>query len=244
MSLAISKYDTVWTSTQQERIGAGYYDPQGGRVFHYSEDGGSGVARGKLAVGVDIVANHVNLSFQTAPAAGDKVVKVTLGATAAAQDLYKDGWLNVQDGTGEGRAYPVEGNMATDSAGTCILTLKEGIDTAGALSEANVDLHKNLYKDIKISVADQADVAVGVPIVAATASYFGWVQTWGAAAVLQDETTAIGQQQTIGSSVVGALELQDAAGENAVGIQGNQTAVDTEYTMVYLKLDPIIGNSG
>lgn len=244
MNLAETKYDEAWSSTAKASVGAGYYDSLGGRIFHYAYDGGSGGARGKMFVAVDIVTNHVNLSFQTAPAVGDTQVKVTLGGTAAAQDLYKNGWLNVQDGTGEGRAYPIEGNMYTAASGTCVITLKDQIDTAGALAEANVDLHKNLYNYIKINPHDQADTPVGVPLRAVTASYYGWVQTWGACAVLMDETGAVGDNYTLGAGVDGAVEAADAADEPFIGISSMQAGVDTEYQLVYLKLDPTVGQSG
>jgi hypothetical protein len=152
--------------------------------------------------------------------------------------------LVVQDGTGEGRAYPVEGHAAADASATLTVNLKEAIDTTGALSETNVDLIANLYKSIQISVSDQADTVVGVPLVTATASYFGWVQTWGACSVLMDETIAVGSMVVVGESVAGAVQTDDGAGEGIVGIQGPQAGVDTEYQLVYLKLDPLPYNSG
>jgi hypothetical protein len=243
MASAISEYDAASTSTQPDRIGAGQYDALGGRIFHLAEIGGTGIDRGKLIVGATH-ANLVNLSFQTAPTAGDRDIKVTLSSQALSLDDLKDGWLVVQDGTGEGRAYPIEGHAAASASATATITLKETIDTTGALSEANVDLQKNLYKDVVISVTDQADVPVGVSLVAATANQYNWVQTWGAAAVWQDEANAVGTQVTIGTGVAGQVEAQDAAGEQVVGFQGAQAGVATEYQLVYLRLDPLPYNSG
>jgi hypothetical protein len=244
MGLAISKYDTTWTTTQQERLGAGQVDALGGRIFHYAEADATGIARGKLAVSETVVGQHVNLSFQTAPAANATSAKVTLGSTALTADYYKDGWLVVQDGTGEGRAYPIEGHAAADASATGTFQLKEGIDTAGALSETNVDLIANLYKSIQISVSDQADTVVGVPIVTGTASRFGWVQTWGMCSVLMDETVAVGAEVVVGESVAGAVQTSDGVAEGRVGIMGAQAGVDTEYQLVFLKLDANPYNSG
>lgn len=244
MNSAISKYDSTWTSTQQERLGAGQFDALGGRVFHYASADSTGADRGKLLVSETQDAQHVDLSFQTAPAVGDVQVKVTLGSNAVTADQYKDGWFVVQDATGEGRAYPIEGHAAADASATATFDLKEAIDTAGALAETNVDLIRNLYSSVQLSVADQADVPVGVAIVAATASYFGWVQTWGACAVWHDEADPIGDTLTIGGATAGQVEQADASDEPTIGLQGPTAAGVADYQLVYLKLDPIVGNSG
>lgn len=244
MGSAISEYDSASNSTQQERIGAGQYDALGGRIFHYAEIGGTGIDRGKLAVQATH-ANLSNLSFQTAPTAGDRDIKVTLSSQALSADDLKDGWLIVQDGTGEGRAYPVEGHAAASASATATITLKETIDTTGALSETNVDLQKNLYKDIVISVTDQDDHPVGVSLVAATANQYNWVQTWGACAVWQDEAITVGAGVVIGTGVAGQVEEFDYnSGEPVLGIQGATVGVATEYQLVYLRLDPLPYNSG
>lgn len=240
--LAISKYDQT-SSTQLDRLGAGQFDALGGRVFHYAEAGGTALDRGKLTV----QATHSNLSdlsFQTAPAVGDTEVKVTLSSQALSADDLKDGWFVVQDATGEGRAYPVEGHAAASASATATITLKEAIDTAGALSETNVDLIKNLYKDIVISASDQNDVPVGVPIVAISADEYGWVQTWGACAVWHDEADPVGDRLTIGGATNGQVEQADASDEVTIGIQGPIVAAASDYQMVYLRLDPLPYNAG
>jgi len=213
------------------------YSDAFGRTFIYAKAGATGLSRGKLTVAADVVANHVKMNFAVAPTAGDLVVKVTLGATAATADQYKDGWLVVNDGTGEGRAYPVEGNLAADSAGTCTVYLKEAIDTTGALSEANVDLLAGKWNGTVISAADQADAPTGVPIVAVTANYFYWSQTGGPCAVLADEALSpVGGIVTIGSSTAGAVEELDAVAEPLVGEVMQTAGVDAEYPMINLQI--------
>ncbi|OQY38545.1 MAG: hypothetical protein B6226_03500 [Candidatus Cloacimonetes bacterium 4572_65] len=234
MNISSSQISSI-SSIKANAVGTvGYYN---GKVYKYGQAGAVNLARGKMCIAPAVVANHINLSFQTAPAVGDKVVYVTLGATAATADQYLDGQFVVQDGTGEGRAYPISGNLATDSAGTCKVYLKEPIDTAGALSEANVDLIANPYSGVLVTVADQLDMAVGVPVVAITASYYGWFQTAGPCATLIDETLAIGVAVTIGSSVAGAVEAADGAGEAIVGVVASTGGVDTEYQLINLTID-------
>jgi len=218
------------------RVGQRYSDSQG-RVFRYAKAGAVNLSRGKLCVAPTVVANHINLSWATAPAIGDRVVSITLGATAATVDQYKGGMLVVQDGTGEGRAYPIEGHAAADSSGTITLTLAETIDTAGVASETGCDLIANPGRGAVISVTDQADQAVGVPVVAIAAGEFGFIQTGGPASVLMDEAITNGLALTIGTGVAGAVEALDAAGEQQVGVMAGTAGVDTEYQLVELTID-------
>lgn len=240
MYLGIRQPGSLSTSAQETKLGTPYRDPYG-RTFHYAEAGGTLLTRGRIAVSATQEANHINLSWQTVPAVGDREARVTLGATAAALDLYKDGWMVVQDNTEEGRAYPIEGHPAASSSGTIILTLNEAMDTAGTASAVNVDLVKNLYKDIVISVTDQEDVPAGVPIRNITADQFGWVQTWGPCAVWRDEATVAGEALTIGTGTAGQVELLDNTadtGEHELGWGGPVAGVDTEYQLTFLRLEP------
>jgi hypothetical protein len=211
---------------------------QGNRTFRWAKAGASALDPGKLCVAPTVVANHINRSWATVPAVGDMVVFVTLGATAATANQYKDGFLVVQDGTGEGRAYEIEGNTAVASGGgTCEISLKEAIRVAGAASESGCDLIANPYSAAVISVTDQADEAIGVPVTAIPAGEFGWLQTGGPCSVLFDEAVTNGLAVTIGTGVAGAVEAADGAGEQVVGVVAGTAGVDTEYQLVNLKID-------
>ena len=232
--VAFGRVDKI-SSVAAHQLGDVYRDSYG-RCFVYAKAGGTALGRGKLAVQPTTVANHNNMSFAVAPTAGDTKIQVTLGATAATADQYKDGWMVVNDGTGQGRLYPVEGNLAADSAGTCVVYLKEAIDTTGALSEANVDLEYGKWNGTVISAADQADCPAGVPLVAVTAAYYYWSQTGGPVSVLADETlTPVGGVVTIGSSVTGSVEMLDAVAEPVIG-EVMLAGVDTEYPIVNLQI--------
>jgi len=208
-----------------------------GRVWAYARAGGSNIARGVMTVSADQDAQRVNLSFATAPAVGDKTVSVTIGTGAATANDYQDGWLVVQDATGEGRAYPIEGHGAITASTAGTFHLKEAIDTAGALAEVNVDLIKNRYDDIVIGPgSDNLDVPTGVPTIALTTLYYGWVQTWGPASVWQDETSAVGAGLSTGDETAGTVDTL-AAGDPPIGINGPQGGVETEYQLVYLMID-------
>jgi len=228
------------TSTQQVSLGTRYEDAFG-RTYHYAY-AAAAVARGKIGVAAAVVAAHDNMNFAVAPAVGDKIVKVTLDSGAVTADQYKDGWLVVQDGTGEGRAYKVEGNDAqTSTTGTAVVYLAEAIDTAGALSEANVDLIYNKYDNIRVADTNQTFIPVGVPngVGGLGASEYGYIQTWGPCAVYQDEATAaLGEDMTLGAGTgAGQVEGKDGAAEPFVGTSGPAASVADEYQLIYLKLD-------
>jgi hypothetical protein len=79
-------------------------------------------------------------------------------------------------------------------------------------------------------------MGVCVPNVAVAADAYFWCQTRGTCAVLWDEAVTKGQALTIGSSTVGAVEAQDAAGEPQIGI-AQMAGVDTEYQPAFLCID-------
>ena len=239
MELAVISPSAQGTTTQGVSLGTRYED-QYGRVFYYAY-AATAVGRGKVARAAAVIANHNNMSFQTAPAVDDKSVKVTLGGTAATADQYKDGWLVVQDGTGEGRAYRIEGHGAqATTTGTLEVFLAEPIDTAGALSESNVDLIYNHYDEL-LPPADngQAYIPVGVPICVGGlgASEYGYIQTWGPCSVWQDDTTTLGDQLTWGAGTgTGQVENRDAITESLIGNVGPAVGVATEYQLIDLRI--------
>jgi hypothetical protein len=240
-NLATITPGTQGTTTKHVRIGTRYEDAFG-RTYHYAKCT-TAIGRGKLAAGAAIIANHNNLSFQTAPAVGDLSVKVTLGGTAATAEQYQDGWLVVNDGGGEGRIYPIEGHSAqTSTTGTLEVFLGEAIDTVGVLAEANVDLIYNRYDELLVqSSTTQTYVPAGVPnmVGGLGASEYGYIQTWGPCAVWADEANdALGGKITFGAGTgTGQYECVDADTEPIVGLTGPSTAVAGEYPLVYLEID-------
>ena len=227
------------TSTAQVSIGTRYEDAFG-RVFYYGF-AAAAVGRGKMALEAIVIGNHNNQSFQTAPAVGDKIVKVTLGGTALTAEQYKDGWLVVQDGTGEGRAYRIEGcDAQTSTSGTAVIYLQERIDTAGAVSESNVDFIYNSYDELRVAAdTGQTDIPAGVPFMVGGlgASEFGYLQTWGPVAVERDAAETLGEMITLGTGTqAGQVESYGNVNEPVIGQGGPAIGVADEYQLMYLRL--------
>lgn len=220
------------SSTKQEQLGARAHTDDG-REWVYVKNGATGLAAGKLVVNADEVGNHKNIAVASAAALGATEVSVTLGATEATADQYEDGFLTVNDAAGEGISYRIAGHAAIASSGTGTIVLDEPLKVALTTS-SQVSLHTP-YGGVVISATDQADLPVGIPNIAVTAAYYAWVQTKGHCAALADEAYAKGAALTIGTSVAGALEAVDAAGEPQIGI-ATVAGVDTEYQPVQLSI--------
>jgi hypothetical protein len=221
------------SSTKQMAIGS-YQETKDGRGYRYVRAGGTALDPGKIVVAATVDSNHSNESVAVAASAGVKEVSVAIAGTIAA-NAYDDGYLTINDAAGEGITYQINSHTAFTGSGTVVVRLADPIEVALTTS-SEATLTKNPWADVVISVADQADLCVGVPNVTVTAAYFGWVQTKGMCSVLADEAVAAGLDLTIGSSTVGAVEAADAAGEQVIGTCIH-AAVDTEYHSVYLKID-------
>lgn len=201
-----------------------------GRVFRLCKNGAANLASGKLVIRPDDVANHLSMT-PTAAAIGLKKVTVTLGATAATANQYKDGYLKLETGT----QYKVKSHPAADASATLELTLYDGLWEAIAGTET-CDLVANIYTGTVISATDQADLPLGVPMIDVTAAYYYWLQTRGPAMALMDENAGRGDTMTIGTSVAGALEVQDLIAEPIVGHM-IQAGVDTEFSQIFLQCE-------
>lgn len=225
------------SATQLFAVGSRYTDTLG-REFRYTKAGAANLGRGKLNIAAVQVSTHIDLSFTNAPAIGATVVNVTLGATnAVTANQYRGGMLVVQDGTGEGRAYGISNHPAAAALANLAVTLTEGLDTAGVVSEANVDLASNPWSGAIISATSQVGQPIGVNPVAINAAEFGFLATGGPVSVLMDEAIVVGLAVTTGTGVAGAVEALDGAGEVQVGIMGPRAGVDTEYQVVFMTLE-------
>ena len=101
-------YGTIWGDYGDEKVtGTTQLHPLStrmvlpdNRVYYYGQTDGAQTS-GAICQSAVGVANHdMDLAVNTA-SAGAKSLSITLGATAATEDQYKDGYVYVNDGTGE-----------------------------------------------------------------------------------------------------------------------------------------------
>jgi hypothetical protein len=222
------------SSVKELRVGQ-YAETVDGRGYRYALAGGTTLAPGKLGVAATINADATNKTVAATVAAGELAVTVDVGGVIA-ENTYADGYLTVNDATGEGISYLISNHAATTGAAELVVRLTDPLKVGLTVDVSEVTLTQNPWSGVVISVADQADMPVGVPNVSITNAYYGWVQTKGVASVLADEAITAGLAVTTGSSTVGAVEALDGAGEPQVGI-ALVAGVDTEYRDVYLSID-------
>jgi len=238
MQLSLAQPVGTISSTQKHKLGMLYVDEYGNK-WRYAKNGATALAAGKLtgAAVAGIVALHTDLSV-VAAAIGDRSVTVTLGATAATANQYKDGLLVAHDGTGKGYSYVIDSHPAADASATLTVKLVEPIKVAlvaGATSEVN--LVPNLYSGITITDAINC-VPLGVPNVAVTAAYYCWIQSGGLAAVLTGDTSAIGVMAVAHTTdgAVGTLAASVDIDTPIVGVFVT-TGVAGEYGPIRLTMD-------
>ena len=212
-----------------------------GRTFRYAKAGAVALDPSKCGIGLQDTDNHVDIAMAKAAAVGAMQVTVTLGATLATVDQYRDGLLVVTDGTGEGYSYQIDSNPACDSAGDMVITLKDTIRSALATSGTTVTLYPSFYNGVVLSTTEE-NIVVGVPLVSVAIGSYYWSQTGGLGVCWCGGTAGAGSYLTLDGTTAGQLVklsetiattiAQPIVGQVAYGAQ-----VDTEYKPVFFTIE-------
>ena len=241
-------YGSIWGDYGDEKVtGTSQIHPLStrmvlpdGRTYYYGQTNGAQTA-GAICQSAVGVANHdMDLAVNTA-SAGDKSITVTVGGTAATEDQYKDGLVYVNDGTGQGHAYKIRQHDAIDSSGSGVINLYDGDPILVAFEAATiVGLAINEYKDFVVYPTTATGHAVGVAPTDFDDDDFGWLQTWGPAAVLCDVAFVIGNHVRVSDNTAGSGEPldRDASNENdeVIGVASLIAPVTTDYGFVNLQI--------
>jgi hypothetical protein len=234
-------WEKVQTSEQRHRLGTEmvFID---GRKFRYVENGGSAISEGLLVAAEAPAANHdEDLVITTSPSVGDTTISITLGGTAAAKNLYAEGFLFfnlpiLATSATPHEWYKIKSHPAVSSSGTGVFTIDEedGFATAITAGTETAGLIKSPYKDVVVAPAAIAGRFVGVTTRSMTADYFGWVQVAGLAVVAIDGTPAIGTVVGASSNHAGQFLVIGADTTPAIGRVHGKAGVDNEYHVIYL----------
>jgi hypothetical protein len=235
----VNAYADMWSSsaTQRHQLGSRFVTPDG-RVFRYVLAGAS-----NLVVGNMIQASAQNTAHQqltpSAAAIGATSIVATLGASAAAANLYAEGVAIIDTTPGLGYAYPISGHLAVESSGVITLLLPRDSPIQVALTTSSrVSLQRNPYAGvIQAPATTLTGAVVGVCVYPITAAQYGWIQTRGVAAVLITGTPAVGAAVVSPSGTAGAAAVDPA--DAAVTIIGSMmvTGVSGKVQAVNLRLD-------
>jgi hypothetical protein len=232
-ALQISPQDIFsYTSTQQADLGA-IAKTADGRTFRYVKAGGTALVVGKLQQNAAETTAWENLTA-VAASVGDTTIASTSTVTLTANQLA-GGFAIITVTPGVGYIYQISGHAAY-SAAAPTLALTDPIQVALTTS-SRIDLVPSPYSAVIVNPATATGAPVGVAVAPITASYFGWVQSGGIAAVLADGAITVGTNVIASNAVAGAVEpgadtadLQATVGTAFTGI------ADTEYGAVNLLL--------
>ena len=215
-----------------------------GREYSYTENGGSAIAEGLLVSAEAPAGNHDEDLAVATTAAGASSVTVTLGNTAAAKDLYKDGYLflNVITATSTVHEfYKIKSHPQADGNATLKLTLHDNDKLHTAITNGTdvAGLLKSPYKDVVVAPAAVAGRHVGVTVNNFTADYFGWLQTAGLAiGCIDGGGSAIAFGVGLSASSNHAGQLMAVAADPTVTVarvHGVASATDNEFHTIWLQ---------
>ena len=220
----------------------------GDRTFRYCQTGAA-ITAGKLVQQTTHVAHHTNCTVTDADAvagsyshaAGSTSFSIeTSGDTDLTANLYAEGYLFVNDATGEGQCMRVKSHPAHNHGDdpTVIITTYDPLKTAIVKNSSQCSLVKNPYAAVVTAPTAETGAVVGASVIDLQSGYFGWLQTNGPCPVLVSEAVVV-----IGHRVV--RSDTDAGGVMAadsdpllypVGQCMASGVVDTEYALIWLNI--------
>jgi hypothetical protein len=241
----ISQDALAASSTQEDSLGA-IARTSDGRQFRYVQAGATTLVAGTVAQSPAVAAGHLNLTVNTTlNTAGVKTIQGVSFQTAVNASYFAGGLMITSNGGGAGYAYKVSSHAAGNSTvnASVVLVSGETLQVA-ANSTTRVGFIANKYKGVVIQPTTITGTVVGVVIYPIPNAQFGYVQTHGPAAVLQEGTVAAGLAVGISANVAGAVAVPSVAAQAAntatsVTVIGRNcsTAVDAKYTLVDLCIE-------
>lgn len=210
-----------------------------GRAFRFARNGATLMVAGSLYQAAAPVANHLAQTPAAAAIGATQVVITTLGATAATENQYAEGLLQVDTTPGNGIAYGINSHLANAGSAALTLNLEKDDSIQVALTTASrVGLIANPNSALIVCPTTATNIVVGVPLVAAAANAYCWVQTWGACPALINGTPGVGVGVVLSATTPGAFDVGTVAAEINVRQLGwmMQVGVSTKNNMVYLRI--------
>ena len=228
----------IWeeNASSQHVIGS-YIETNDGRGFRYSKIGGTATVAGKVYQGTALDATNLQPSGGLTPSAdvaiGGTEITVADSITLTA-NLLAGGYLSVVVTPGQGYVYKIAGNTAVSGAVGAVITLADPLQVA-ITTASNFIVAQHPYSGLVIEPGTPTAAIAGVAHRVTTASYYGWIQTKGAASVLFTGTG-------IASKSVGSLQggtsgstAPAIAGTNIIGFH-MATGITSEYALVNLTI--------
>jgi hypothetical protein len=170
------------------------------RTYRYALATSAARVAGKVYQGSLPIAHHTETVVSTTPAANDTTIASTLGATAAAVDIYSEGMVHFNKETGLDHGYRIrraisegQAHAAVASAGVITVNLEPGetVKLAGA-ANTEATYTRNRFHSTIIHDSPPTARLTGAANWAATASQYYYEQTQGPCAITASGTLIIG----------------------------------------------------
>jgi len=208
-------------------------------VFRYAKNGGAAVTVGKLLqqAAVGNAAWIKDIAVAADAAIGATTVTITTPTGNLTVNQVKDGWLFVNDATGEGAVYKIKSHPAATAAAACVLTLVDPIEVALVAGTSKVGIRANLYDGVVVCPTTLTGVPVGwVNHSSFTASYYAWIKTKGIVAALTAGTVVVGNN-VVPLTTAGAV---GPAASDILPIVGKvlNVGATTEYSLIQADVEP------
>ena len=217
----IIKGESGWQYVKNAAVALGIAVPtQGAAAPHAEFDNdivvGAVAAIGALTVTLTSTANLSNAPLST-------------------KDGFKDGFLIVNDGTGEGQGRKIKGHEAAQGTSNFIVTLYDPLTIALAIT-SEVGLIQHPCANVVATKAVMTNVFTGIPLIPITASYYFWAQMQGPTPVVTASVNVKGTKIIVGTVAAVAGVAVDVTTEVVIGypLTLGQTT-DTEYMIVNLQ---------
>jgi hypothetical protein len=227
----------IWeeSSTALQVIGS-YMETASGRGFRYAKIGATATVAGKVYQGTALDATNLQPTGGlgvAAQAIGDTSITISTAITLTANQMA-GGYLSVCVTPGQGYLYNLAGNTAVTAAAGAVITLNDPIQIALTTS-SKVIMAQHPYNGVIVEPGTPTAAIAGVAHRVTTATYYGWIQTRGAASVLFTGTGLAGK--AVGS-LTGGTAGSSAPAIAATNIIGYHmaTGITTEYALIFLTL--------
>lgn len=254
------------TSDQKAPLGTKGYTPDG-RVFRYAKNGATNLTTGRV---VQSPAQITYWDHDLHPSCNYSVTtnstamwvtfrKISSGTLPTSANVVADGYLVVNNGTGEGQILEIASNTASTSTLANVncktkVVFKEGSrlhttianssgwGASGGATGTQVGLIRNPYDDVIVNAKSEVGTGLilGVTITPVTANYYFWLQTGGPCVALMDTTSTAGYPIIRSATDAGAIRVMTTL---AIGYRGPNLGrilaktADTEFAPIVLAID-------
>ena len=215
----------------------------GDRAFKYAQVDGA-ITAGLCVQQPILVGNHSQMAATDAYAittTDTTIISIETVGTNLTLNQYQEGYLYVNDGTGQGQSWKVKSHPAhvhgTDPS--CEITVYGKVSTAlVASATSQLSLMENPFKDVIVAPVAETGAVVGVTNIDMTDDYFGWLQVRGPKAVLAASTLVLGHNAVRNDTTTAGAVMADNGDDlvQEIGTVMASVVVDSEYCMIDLNI--------